>query len=126
MLAKWWKKIGLLILIVACIFNIMIKFINKMSLNDELEASATYVNIIYGKNYYYKKEVNLQMKEGMHPTYNQTTITCACGNVLEVGSTKTDLKVDVCSKCHPYWTGNLRLDTKGGRADRFKKKYGLA
>ena len=56
------------------------------------------------------------MKEGIHPTYNQTTITCACGNVLEVG---------VCSKCHPYWTGNLRLDTKGGRADRFKKKYGL-
>lgn len=44
MLAKWWKKIGLLILIVACIFNIMIKFINKMSLNDELEASATYIN----------------------------------------------------------------------------------
>ena len=65
------------------------------------------------------------MKEGLHPTYNQTTITCACGNVLEVGSTKKDLKVDVCSKCHPYWTGNLRLDTKGGRADRFKKKYGL-
>ena len=65
------------------------------------------------------------MKEGLHPTYNQTTITCACGNVLEVGSTKKDLKVDVCSKCHPYWTGNLRLDTKGGRADRFKKKYGI-
>ena len=66
------------------------------------------------------------MKEGMHPTYNQTTITCACGNVLEVGSTKKDIKVDVCSKCHPYWTGNLRQETVGGRADRFKKKYGLA
>ena len=52
------------------------------------------------------------MKDGIHPAYNQTTITCACGNVLEVGSTKKDLKVDVCSKCHPYWTGNLRLDTK--------------
>ena len=66
------------------------------------------------------------MKEGIHPTYNQTTITCACGNVLEVGSTKTDIKVDVCSKCHPYWTGNLRQETAGGRADKFKKKYGLA
>ena len=66
------------------------------------------------------------MKEGIHPAYNQTTITCACGNVIEVGSTKKDLKVDVCSKCHPYWTVNLRLDTKGGRADKFKKKYGLA
>ena len=48
------------------------------------------------------------MKEGIHPEYNQTTITCACGNVLEVGSTKKDIKVDVCSKCHPYWTGNTR------------------
>ena len=59
--------------------------------------------------------------------YNkQTTITCACGNVLEVGSTKKDIKVDVCSKCHPFWTGNLRQETAGGRADKFKKKYGLA
>ena len=68
----------------------------------------------------------LEMKEGLHPNYNQTTITCACGNVLEVGSTKKDLKVDVCSKCHPFWTGNLRQETVGGRADKFKKKYGLA
>ena len=67
----------------------------------------------------------LQMKKGLHPEYNQTTITCACGNVLEVGSTKKDIKVDVCSKCHPFWTGNLRQDTVGGRADKFKKKYGL-
>ena len=67
----------------------------------------------------------LQMKKGIHPEYNQTTITCACGNVLEVGSTKKDIKVDVCSKCHPFWTGNLRQDTVGGRADKFKKKYGL-
>ena len=66
------------------------------------------------------------MKQGIHPEYNETTITCACGNVLKVGSTKKDLKVDVCSKCHPYWTGNLRQDTVGGRADKFKKKYGLA
>ena len=51
------------------------------------------------------------MKEGIHPNYNQTTITCACG---------------ICSKCHPFWTGNLRQETAGGRADRFKKKYGLA
>lgn len=48
------------------------------------------------------------MKKDLHPEYNQTTITCACGNVLEVGSTKKDLKVDVCSKCHPYWTRKLK------------------
>ena len=51
----------------------------------------------------------MEMKEGIHPEYNQTTITCACGNVLEVGSTKKDIKVDVCSKCHPYWTGLSEL-----------------
>lgn len=66
------------------------------------------------------------MKEGIHPGYADTTITCACGNVLEVGSTKKDIKVDVCSKCHPYWTGSLKMNTTGGRADKFKQKYGLA
>lgn len=66
------------------------------------------------------------MKEGLHPNYNQTTITCACGNVLEVGSTKTDLKVDVCSKCHPYLTGSTKHEKVDGRAAKFKKKYGLA
>ena len=66
------------------------------------------------------------MKNGIHPEYNVTTITCACGKVIEVGSTKQNLKVDVCSNCHPYWTGNLRKDTTGGRADKFKKKYGIA
>ena len=66
------------------------------------------------------------MKKDLHPQYNQTTITCACGNVLEVGSTKKELKVDVCSECYPYWTGKLRQETVGGTADRFKKKYGLA
>lgn len=66
------------------------------------------------------------MKEGIHPGYNQTTITCACGNVIEVGSTKQNLKVDVCSKCHPYWTKSLKLEKTGGRAEKFKKKYGIA
>ena len=66
------------------------------------------------------------MKENLHPAYNATTISCACGNILEVGSTKKDLKVDTCSKCHPFWTGNLKFNTTGGRADKFKKKYGIA
>ena len=54
------------------------------------------------------------MKKDIQPQFEKTTITCACGNVL-----------DVCSKCHPFWTGNLRKDTTGGRADKFKKKYGI-
>ena len=46
-------------------------------------------------------------------------------NVIKAGSTKKDIKVDVCSKCHPFWTGNLKRETTGGRADKFKKKYGI-
>ncbi len=65
------------------------------------------------------------MKEGLHPEFTETTITCACGNVFTTMSTKKDIKVDVCSKCHPFWTGNLKLNTTGGRADKFKKKYGI-
>lgn len=65
------------------------------------------------------------MKKEIHPEFTDATITCACGNVIETKSTKKDIKVDVCSKCHPFWTGNLKLNTTGGRADKFKKKYGL-
>ena len=65
------------------------------------------------------------MKKDIQPNYEQTTVTCACGKTFTVGSTKQNLKVDVCSNCHPYWTGNLRKDTTGGRADKFKKKYGI-
>ena len=72
-----------------------------------------------------KEEVNIKMNKEIQPAYEETTITCACGNVMKVGSTKKDLKVDVCSKCHPFWTGNLKRETTGGRADKFKKKYGL-
>ena len=53
------------------------------------------------------------MKTELHPEFKETTITCACGNVIETRSTKSDLKVDVCSKCHPYWTGNLKQNTTG-------------
>ena len=55
------------------------------------------------------------MKEGIHPNYQQTTITCACGNVIETGSTKKDIKVEVCSKCHPFFTGKQKLVDTGGR-----------
>ena len=66
------------------------------------------------------------MKEGLHPNYTETTITCAsCGNVMKTNSTKQDIKVDICSKCHPFWTGSLQQHTTGGRADKFRQKYGL-
>ena len=65
------------------------------------------------------------MKKDLHPEYVDCTITCACDNVMKTRSTKPEMKVDICSKCHPFWTGNLKRETSGGRADRFKKKYGI-
>ena len=64
------------------------------------------------------------MKEGIHPAYAQTTITCACGNVIETGSTKKDIRVEICSTCHPFFTGKQKLVDTEGRIDRFRKKYG--
>ena len=65
------------------------------------------------------------MKEGIHPKYGPTTIRGACGNVIETGSTKSDIKVEVCSKCHPFFTGRQKLNDTGGRVDRFKKRFGM-
>jgi len=63
------------------------------------------------------------MKKGIHPDYAETTITCACGNVVEVGSTKKDIRVEICSKCHPFFTGKQKLIDTAGRIERFRKKY---
>jgi large subunit ribosomal protein L31 len=70
------------------------------------------------------KEVKI-MKENLHPDYKQTTITCACGNVIETGSTKENIRVEICSKCHPFFTGKQKLVDTGGRVDRFKKRFGM-
>ena len=65
------------------------------------------------------------MKENIHPKYQQTTITCACGNVIETGSTKSDIRVEICSKCHPVFTGRQKLVDTSGRVDKFKKRFGM-
>ena len=64
-------------------------------------------------------------KEGIHPNYVDATITCACGNVIKTRSTKGDMKVAVCSKCHPAFTGKQKPGDTGGRVDRFNKRYGF-
>ena len=64
-------------------------------------------------------------KEGIHPQYEETTITCACGNVISTRSTKKNIKVEICSKCHPFFTGKQKLVDTGGRVDRFNRRYGL-
>ncbi len=65
------------------------------------------------------------MKAGIHPKYEQTTIRCACGEVIQTGSTKSDIKVEICSKCHPFYTGKQKLVDTSGRVDMFKKRYGM-
>ena len=63
------------------------------------------------------------MKNGIHPEYAKATIRCACGNEIEVGSTKTDIRVEICSNCHPFFTGKQKLIDTAGRIERFRKKY---
>ena len=64
------------------------------------------------------------MKEGIHPNYVETTITCACGNVIKTRSTKENIRVEICSKCHPFNTGKQKLVDTGGRVERFNKRFG--
>ena len=65
------------------------------------------------------------MKKGIHPSYKPAKITCACGNIVETRSTAGDYNVDICSNCHPFYTGKQKLVDTAGRVDRFRKKYGL-
>ncbi|MBS4021085.1 MAG: 50S ribosomal protein L31 [Dethiobacter sp.] len=65
------------------------------------------------------------MKEKIHPKYQSATVTCACGNIFETGSTKKELKVEICSNCHPFFTGKQKFIDTGGRVERFKRKYGM-
>ncbi|MBR6816560.1 MAG: 50S ribosomal protein L31 [Clostridia bacterium] len=65
------------------------------------------------------------MKPEIHPQYGECVVKCACGETFVTGSVKKEMKVDVCSKCHPYFTGKQKLVDTGGRVDRFKKRYGI-
>jgi len=62
------------------------------------------------------------MREGIHPKYEAATITCGCGNVIPTRSTKPNLRIDVCSKCHPFFTGEQRLMDTGGQVERFRRR----
>ncbi|MCM3087177.1 large subunit ribosomal protein L31 [Bhargavaea ginsengi] len=65
------------------------------------------------------------MKTAIHPEYKTAKVTCSCGNSFETGSVKEDIKVEVCSACHPFYTGRQKFAAADGRIDRFNKKYGL-
>lgn len=63
------------------------------------------------------------MKEGIHPEYYQAKVTCVCGNTFEIGATKKEISTDICSNCHPFFTGKHKLLDTEGRIERFRKKY---
>lgn len=63
------------------------------------------------------------MKSGIHPNYSEATVSCACGAQFQTRSTVGDLKVDICSRCHPFFTGTQKIVDTEGRVERFKKKY---
>ena len=65
------------------------------------------------------------MKEGIHPKYDEVEVRCACGNTFKTRSTKTELHLEICSACHPFFTGRQKLIDTEGRVDRFNKKFGL-
>ena len=65
------------------------------------------------------------MKKGIHPKYEKSIISCACGNSFETGSTKKNMKVEICSVCHPFFTGKQKIIDTAGRVERFNKKYKL-
>lgn len=63
------------------------------------------------------------MKKGIHPKYKEATIVCACGNTVHTRSTKESIHVEICSKCHPFYTGKQKLVDSAGRVERFQKRY---
>ncbi len=65
------------------------------------------------------------MRKDIHPKYYETTVSCACGNVFETRSTMKDIRVEICSNCHPFMTGRQKLIDTAGRVDRYRRKYGL-
>jgi len=65
------------------------------------------------------------MKQGIHPKYHKVTVTCACGNRFETGSTKQEIRLELCSACHPFYTGKQKLVDTAGRIERFQKRYGM-
>ena len=65
------------------------------------------------------------MKQGIPPDYKKVTVKCACGETFETGSVKDSLSVEICSKCHPFYTGKQKLVDTAGRVDKFKKRYGM-
>ena len=101
--------------------EILLQVISKLDVMREADdLSRANINILSILD----KEVR-HMKEGIHPQYYQATVTCNCGNTFVTGSTKPEIHVEVCSKCHPFYTGQQRAASAKGRIDKFNRKYGV-
>jgi len=65
------------------------------------------------------------MKQGIHPEYTETSVTCACGNTFQTRSTKPEIRVEICSACHPFFTGKQKIVDTEGRVEKFMQRYGM-
>ena len=63
------------------------------------------------------------MKQGIHPNYKPVTVTCACGETFQTGSTKDEIRIEICSKCHPLFTGKQRIVDAGGQVEKFRRRF---
>ena len=104
-------------LLYSCIFLHEMPYADRVYGHKEYRTSVTLITIRI-------KEVKI-MREGIHPDYHQATVTCNCGNTFVTGSTKKDIHVEICSKCHPFYTGQQKASRTDGRSDKFNKKYGI-
>ena len=77
------------------------------------------------KRFYTAIKEERKMKEKIHPAYMDCKVTCACGNTFMTKSNKPEIRLDVCSECHPFFTGQQKFINRGGRVEKFKQKYGL-
>lgn len=81
--------------------------------------------VIINRNFDFRCKEVLKMKQGIHPEYKVVTVKCACGAEYVTRSTKDDVKVEICSKCHPFFTGKQKFVDAGGRVDKFKKRLSM-
>ena len=88
--------------------------------------SSAFFRLIRKRKYWVEKDVFfevIEVKSGIHPEYNELEVTCSCGNTFKTKSTNKIIKVEICSNCHPFFTGKQRLIDTAGRVERFRRKY---
>jgi large subunit ribosomal protein L31 len=92
---------------------------------DEMSGSWYITGFISCCSYGSAPTYEVEMKEGIHPKYHKITVSCACGNKFETRSTKQEIRLEMCSACHPFFTGKQKLIDTAGRIERFNRRYGM-